>query len=380
MPDVATAARLRLPAATRGSVDDHEINVAPALLVGCLGPGRRHHDRGDHGTRFGPGHHWVERRWVRRGCAQGARQQLNSRDNTNPSINLLRLSPSTLDVTGGGKKLTVRTKLSDAGGPGPASGVSGATVTLRSVSGPSTVFNVSLRRAKKPFVWTATQFFPSGITPGAWQVSSVYVTDKAGGTRVLDYADLTLPVYDRDFTVTSVPDTSVPDLLHLSLTPKRVDTRKRPQSVVITAKARDTQSAGVDFVDIGAVDGKGHEASADLRAVKGVKNTFRGRMYIAQWQGSGRWHFQSATVGDRVGNRQEYTRGDLASLGGDHTFQVIGRIDKAKPSIGASTSPLATSTCARSRSRSSSASVRETRCRASSSGTPRWSTTARWSA
>ena len=104
----------------------------------------------------------------------------NSRDNTNPGINLLRLSPSTLDVTGGGKKLTVRAKLSDAGGPGPASGVSGATVTLEAASS-LTTFNVSLRRAKKPFVWTATQFFPSGITPGAWRVSTVFITDKGDG-------------------------------------------------------------------------------------------------------------------------------------------------------------------------------------------------------
>jgi Bacterial Ig-like domain len=56
-------------------------------------------------------------------------------------------------------------------------------------------------------------------------------------------------------------------------------------------------------------------------------------MYIGQWQGSGRWHFQSASIYDRVGNRQDYTRGDLASMGGDHTFRVIGRVDKARPSM-----------------------------------------------
>ena len=257
----------------------------------------------------------------------------NSRDNTNPSINLLRLSPSPLDVTGGAKTLTVRTKLTDDGGPGPKSGVSSATVTLTSLLNTDHTFDISLRRAKQPFVWTGTQLFPRGIVGGDWQVVGVFITDKAGNSRILNYGDLTLPVYDRDLTVTSNEDTSAPDLLHLALKPKRVDTRKQARNIVLTAKALDVQSAGVAQVQVEAANGKGHSAFANLTPVKGVNNTLRGRMHIAQWQGSARWHLQSATVYDRAGNRQDYTRGDLASMGGDHTFRVIGRIDTAKPSI-----------------------------------------------
>ena len=256
----------------------------------------------------------------------------NSRDNTDPSINLLRLNPANLDVTGGGKTLTVRTKLTDDGGPGPKSGVSGATVTLTSVLDSNHYFNISLRRAKQPFVWTGTQLFPRGIVGGDWQVSGVFITDKAGNSRFLSYGDLTLPVYDRDINVTSNEDISAPDLLNLTLKPKRVDTRKKPGSVVITAKARDIQSAGLGSAQVVADDTKGNAAFANLTPVKGHQNLLRGRMFIPQWLGSGRWHLQSASVYDHVGNTQNYTRGDLASLG-DHTFKTIGRVDKVKPRV-----------------------------------------------
>jgi hypothetical protein len=256
----------------------------------------------------------------------------NSRDNTDPSINLLRLRPLSLDVTGGSKKLTVKAKLSDEGGPGPKSGVSGATITLTSVLDPNHYFNVSLRRAKQAFTWTGTQVFPRGIVGGDWQVSTVFVTDKAGNQRILGYGDLNLPVYDRDVDVTSNEDTSPPDLLHVTLQPKRVDTRKHFGKVVVTAKTRDTQSAGVGQVQVAAQDAKGNTGFANLTRVKGRQNLFRGRMFIPQWLGSSSWHLSSGFIYDRVGNSQSYTRADLASLG-DHTFRTIGRVDKVKPRV-----------------------------------------------
>jgi hypothetical protein len=148
----------------------------------------------------------------------------------------------------------------------------------------------------------------------------------------LNYDDLAMPAYDRDISVTSNTDISAPDLLQLALAPKRVDTRKAARNVVITARARDIQSAGLGAAQLRAEDGNGHSAFASLTRVKGHKNLLRGRMFIARWQGSGRWHMASASIYDRVGNSQNYSRADLASIG-DHSFRVIGRSDHAKPRI-----------------------------------------------
>ena len=256
----------------------------------------------------------------------------HSRDNGDPSLNQLTLSPQTLDVRQASKTLKVSALVSDDNGqPGPSSKVAGVTVSIESQTDPSKEFFVSLRRTQtNKFKWAGMQVFPEWTAQGDWQVVSVFIRDHANNFATYSYDDLNNPIYDRDVTVDSVPDTTPPTVSSFAISPKIVKATARPRRVTFTATASDSQS-GVRYV-LASVAAGGLTQSTALTKVKGNPHTYRGSLAISRWQGSARWHLQAVFGYDNIGNNVEYDA-NFGALGFDHRFRVVSGVDGAAPRV-----------------------------------------------
>lgn len=252
-------------------------------------------------------------------------------DNTNPGLNQLSFSATTLDVRTQAKTLTVRALISDNAGPGPASGILGATVTLTAMStGEST--SIRLDRAKKMFHWVGRLVFPRGSVGGAWRVANVTVSDRASNVVNYSYDDLAPATFDRDLTVDSVPDTTAPTVSALRIDPHQVDARNRGRVVTFTAEAQDTGGAGLGSITVVVGDDGSNTVGVILTRVPGKPGRMRGTLPVVTWSGTHRWKVSSVIAVDKVGNTTTYDSG-LAALGFDRTFRARSRDDLKDPKV-----------------------------------------------
>jgi hypothetical protein len=251
-------------------------------------------------------------------------------DNTNPSLNQLTLSSGSIDVTAEAKTLTVRALISDSGGPGPASGVSGATVTL---SPPAAGDPISIRMdpAKKKFHWVGRLTLPRGSVDGAWRVTTVFLSDKAFNTTSYSYDDLAAAPFDRDLTVVAVPDATGPTVSALHIDPRTVDARKHDARATFTGVANDTGGAGLRSVTAVVTDGT-NTLGAILTKVPGKPGKVRGTLSIARWTGNQTWTLVQVIADDKGGNRTTYDSG-FGALGFDRSFRVRSKEDRKEPTV-----------------------------------------------
>lgn len=253
-----------------------------------------------------------------------------STDNTNPALNQLRLSAGTLDVSSSAKTLTIRALIADQGGPGPAAGVAGVTVTLSPPGAGDSAF-VRLDPAKKKFHWVGRLTLPRGSVDGAWRVSTVFISDKAFNTISYSYDDLAAAPFDRDLTVVSIPDATAPTVSALHIDPSTVDSRKREGRVTFTGVAQDAGGAGLQSVTAVVTDGT-NTLGAVLTRVPGKPGKVRGTLPIAMWTGNQTWTLVQVIADDKVGNRTTYDSG-FGALGFDRQFRVRSKQDVTKPAV-----------------------------------------------
>ncbi|HSV37212.1 MAG TPA: Ig-like domain-containing protein [Nocardioidaceae bacterium] len=253
---------------------------------------------------------------------------MTERDNGDPVLDSLSIDPDGVDVSTGAKTVTITATAHDTSGPGAASGISTLNTTLVPPAGSKSVF-VSLQHTVGS-TWVGTAKFPRYTAPGLWSMAYFQVTDKAGNYK--QYNPGTFPLgAETTVPVVSVEDTTGATLTSLSLTPGSVDTRRRTKSITVTATATDDLS-GVNRVQAFAKRGD-FSASAYMTKVQGTQNTFRGKMEIRTWAGTGVWQLQGVQVVDNVENYHFYNYAALGFGGFKRTFSVTSRADTADPKI-----------------------------------------------
>ena len=159
-----------------------------------------------------------------------------SSDNGDPAMTGVTFSRSVVDVTDGPKTVTVIATVQDTGGPGLASGVGFAWVSLRRPNG--SVDRVKLHpNASGDWVGTATIW--RWTSPGPWRVYQAEVGDRAGHEILYGRDDFPS---DNTFRVVSTRDDVRPDLTGFAFTPNTIDTSQGKRSIRITARASDDLS------------------------------------------------------------------------------------------------------------------------------------------
>jgi hypothetical protein len=252
-------------------------------------------------------------------------------DNTRPVVTAVTLSTTSADTTAGADAVDVTVTASDAGGPGPASGV--ASVGLQLTGGPGAFATQRTVRMVDAGggSWSAHVVLPRGLAPGDYR-PQVTVVDGAGSYRIYGAGSEEVPG-DPVLHVTSVADRAAPRLASLRLSTTSVSTRRTAKDVVVRVHATDAR-AGLLRVNVIASADRRRVVAAPLRLVSGTAadGRWRGTLHIPRFTGTATWRIVSVGLADRVLNVRNLTAGDLAPARVDRSFRVRSRKDSAQPS------------------------------------------------
>ena len=253
-------------------------------------------------------------------------------DNGRPRIEDVTFSPAAVDATVAAQQVSLRMRVTDEGGPGPASGLEQVSASV----GPDQPRDrggseLELAEAEGGW-WEGTFTVPVGATPGAWRVEGVSVQDRAGNLLVdpddVGY-DFLAPHDDRTVQVTTTPDTGPPTATSLTLSPRQIDTTHRARRVEVRVGAED-DLAGVRSVYVAAHRRDGASVSTLLTERDG--DVLVGALRFPKKFGRGRWRIRVLTVTDAVGNTEQYFRRDIDSLG-NREFRVVAPKDLRAPRV-----------------------------------------------
>lgn len=264
-----------------------------------------------------------------------------SRDNGLPVIDDADFAPSSIDTTSGPKRVRLSVHAHDTGGPGRASGIAAFTVQVGRLS-PGTAHYIDqgkyvrLTRSSVAHTFTGSFTVPRGAGEGEWGLSGYVLRDHAGNDVFDDDAEddpiatrTESAILSAGLTVASAPDTEAPTVTSMSLSPKKVDTRKMSKVVRVTVATTDDMS-GVAGVSVYAQRGR-HSRQATLK--DHGDGTFTGKLRIPRWQGTGTWKITNLTVVDRAGNRRPNFGANAPKELGEWTFDVRSRNDARKPKL-----------------------------------------------
>lgn len=253
-------------------------------------------------------------------------------DNGVPEVLDVSLSRTSVDVTDQAQQVDVTMTVADAGGPGAASGVERVGATLVA---PGWGIGLGLTgRHEGGNTWTATVTVPRGAPPGEYRFRNLDLADRAGNSpgeeRVGEV--LSQPPFDVALLVTSdEPDTTPPTAGDLSITPNRVDTRRKPRKVRVAVDVRDDLSGVADVRT--TLEGHGRRLPLELRERDG---RWVGVATIPRWLGrdARRWRLGNLAVRDRLENWRVYRRGTALDELGETGLRVrSGPRDGAAPRL-----------------------------------------------
>lgn len=241
-------------------------------------------------------------------------------DNGRPVVEEVTVTPTTVDVTDGPQQVTVEARVTDSGGPGPASGVARAGVALGDW--------VELHHVDGD-LWAGTLTVPPGAPAGVRTVRDVYAFDEAGNPDrdEEDEEPQDLSRFDGvALEVVSVPDDTPPEALSLTLSRAVVDTSRRAKPVGVVVEASDVGTG----IARGRVLARGADrhVSADLQVVGG---RLVGELRIPRWS-RGSWDVESLELWDATGNRTRYWTREIDALG-ERAFRVEGGRDRVAPTL-----------------------------------------------
>lgn len=240
-------------------------------------------------------------------------------DNAPPTVESVTFSPSAVDVSDGPRDVTLTMQIPDAGGPGAASGVHHATV---SVLAPGHSFGARLELEHGDGdAWSGTFTVPQYAGTGDWTLGPAYIFDHAG-----NYA---APPPDTSLTVTSAapPETDPPSVTGLSVS-RTVDASSHPGTAHVVVQTSDGEGgSGVEEVRVRVQHTNDHQVAGTL-ADEG-DGTFAGDLRIPRWV-TGTWKVKEIYLRDRAGNTRDYRYRWVRALG-DTAFEVTGRNDAAAP-------------------------------------------------
>jgi hypothetical protein len=253
-------------------------------------------------------------------------------DNGVPEVLDVSLSRSAVDVTDRSQQVSVTLKVQDAGGPGPASGVEHVGMTL-TAPGWGTGLGMTARHQSGD-TWTGTLTVPRGAPPGEYRPRFLTLVDRAGNSPSEEHVAevLSRAPFDVALDVTSSdPDETPPVVTGVSISPNRVDTRRKPRKVHVALDVHDDISGVADVST--ALQGHGRRLPLDLEERDGQ---WVGAVTVPRWLGrdARRWRLDNLAVRDRLQNLRVYRRGAALDALGESGLRVrSGPRDGAAPRV-----------------------------------------------
>lgn len=249
-------------------------------------------------------------------------------DNRRPVVKAVTAEPKVVDVTERSQQVTVRARVTDAGGPGPASGVERVWFAYRMAGANHWELGPSAELTHESGdMWSANITVEPGMPAGTWTFGEVNAWDAAGNSFLIPQLDPPRPDTDVTIDVVSHTDTVRPVATWVDVVPTQVDTRERPQPVQVRLRASD-EGSGIAMVRV-ELRGGGNALWTEL--TRTAEDLYETTARIPRWVGTARWKVDTIHLVDRAGN-SVMLNGDEAAALGTSRFQVVsGKDDQAAP-------------------------------------------------
>ena len=179
-------------------------------------------------------------------------------------------------------------------------------------------------------IWQATQSFPQFTEAGTWSMTQLAVSDVAGNQHSFSKNELQGLGFVTDFTVvSSISDTTPPQLTGLSFAPSVIDTSRMPANVTVRLTTSD-DLAGVSFqpdnqhvvsltLTFRSQSGGQTQsiASSSFNLVAGtpLNGIWQSTLSFPQFSEAGTWKISAVGLHDLPNNSVSLTTANLASMG-----------------------------------------------------------------
>ncbi len=173
--------------------------------------------------------------------------------------------------------------------------------------------------------YESTAIIARGSEPGDWAIQEVYLSDRAGNSRIVN-KDLLDARFGAGATTINnsgtAADTTAPQITAFSLSPKIIDTSSADQTVTLTVTVtddmagfctggncqNDTSISHVGFRTEGGIVEFEHFSLISGDALNG---TYEATVVMARGSATGEWKVSGGTFWDRVGNAVSFTADEL---------------------------------------------------------------------
>jgi Bacterial Ig-like domain len=240
----------------------------------------------------------------------------------------LRFTPTDIDTGPSAAQVAIHFTVADEG--------SEVTYFEASFVDPSGIsrLSASAKLAPSPTVIGSVEIvFPQFTNSGTWTLSTVFVSDSAGKTLLLDTAELNRRGFVTRLEVQSPKDRASPKLTALDFVPARIDTTDRSADVHVAYTAIDDLS-GVSHIELAFRSPSRTvmlRGSATIEAARQVSNSIL--VNFPRLSEPGQWTLAFVFLSDAAGNTLYLNSEGIMSYGFRSTLEVKSRIDTASPRL-----------------------------------------------
>ena len=222
----------------------------------------------------------------------------SARDTESPKLTALEFSPAQIDTSAGPADVTVKYTATDDLSGANYIEVSFVSPTGGARRGGSAKFQAALSESK-----SMTVTFPRQSEAGEWTLSTVFLSDAAGNTLVLNTDGVAGLGFRTALDVKSAaPDTTPPSLTGLRFAPEAIDTREGAAIVKVDFTATDDLS-GVNHLELSFLSPSGNVrqgGSAKFDTAKSVSKSID--VTFPRQSEAGQWTLNTVFLSDAAGN------------------------------------------------------------------------------
>lgn len=256
-----------------------------------------------------------------------------------PAVASFSVTPSSVDVRHGAKKVTFTIKATDS-----TSDLEDFVVWLTQGNSESLRFQRAHGTARDG-TWVGNLTILPGSYSGTWSIYELVAYDVGGGSTTYlnpreEGAEAWKHGWPKSIHVTSVWDHVAPRVVSSTIRPAVVDTTKKAHSVLVSVKMHDALTGVAGTVSVYATDkSERHQISAELKLHSGTSRdgTYTGSLRVPIWAGAGthKWSLEYVFA-DKVDNEDDVYRDSLTVTSmTDPTPPVIKKVNLSAVNVDA---------------------------------------------
>lgn len=249
-------------------------------------------------------------------------------DTTPPELKALVFAPAAIDTSSSAAEVTLGFTVSD-----DASGVNYLEAVFVDPSGVARQPASSRFAPARDGTYAVKFVFPRFSNAGTWTLSTVFLSDAAGNTLVLDSDGLSKRGFPIRLEVTSARDTVSPKLTALDFAPSRIDTTLGPADVKVNFTATDDLS-GVNYIELSFVTPSGVPGRGSMVKVEAARSVSGSTtLTFPRRSEAGLWTLKTVFLSDAAHNTLVLDADALAALGFRTSLEVISAHDTDPPRL-----------------------------------------------